>query len=136
MGLLNSLGMEIKVTLLGWLLIHSLFIRGDIILLLIVNPFNLHWFGVLLLSLANAILRSYWQSINRFFHVFWVQSKLRNLMRKNAILYLHSNIPGRNLTILLFWFWLMRLVAGHCPFAETLGGNIHIRLVIDDVHLG
>lgn len=121
MGLLNSLGMEIKVTLLGWLLIHSLFIRGDIILLLIVNPFNLHWFGVLLLSLANAILRSYWQSINRFFHVFWVQ---------------YSNIPGRNLTILLFWFWLMRLVAGHCPFAETLGGNIHIRLVIDDVHLG
>ena len=91
---LDPVGMEIKVALLRWLLVHGLFIGGSAyVILLVIDSVNLDWFGGLLLSLANATLRTNWQSIDRFFHVFWVQPTARIEMKKRNFCYLHSDIP-------------------------------------------
>ena len=83
---MDPVGMEIKVTLLRWLLVHGLFIGGSAyVFLLVIDPFNLDGFRGLLLSLANATLGTNWQSIDRFFHVFWVKPIVQFEMRKNAI---------------------------------------------------
>ena len=92
---LDPVGVEIKVTLLRWLLVHGLFIGGSAyVFLLVIDPFNLDGFRGLLLSLANATLGTNWQSIDRFFHVFWVKPIVQFEMRKKRnFCYLHSDIP-------------------------------------------
>lgn len=133
MDFLDSLSMEIKVTFFRWLLVHSFFIRGDVVLL-VINSIHLNWFWSLLLSLANTTLRTNWQSINRFFHILWVQSELWICFRKNAILYLHSNISRRNL-VLFLRLWILWMIAWNCLFTKALSSYVHVLLVIFDIHL-